>query len=892
MIKKFFIKQNIIILSFVLLFLCGCSTRKNNFFTRSYHNTTAFFNIYWNGKETLLDLEDLIKEDIADNYFSVLPVLKLTSVEDTSKTSSLTTRIIEKGVKAIKKHSILIRGVEYVKTIDDAYILMGKGFFYKHEYIKARMVFNYVVAEFSDNAEGFEAMLWVARTYMEQEEYDMAIALMNKVADSKGLLNKVTELELPITFADFYIKQEQYAQAVPYLEEALILVKYNNDLKARLHYILGQISQEQLDNIAAYERFRSCLKLNPPLDLVFNARISMALCFDPKSLNAEDLMVGLKKLLQDSKNSHYFGRIYYVLGELSFSINDELAAVEYLREAIELSGNDDKLKLDVARRLAAYYYDKGEMINSQEYYAIAAKLVEVDDEDYYTIVSRAKNLEELVVHYTTLTQADTAKMLANMSDVDRSKYAQKKIKEYKIQQAKERLEKREAAKRGGTPKSKWYFYNQQSKNLGYNEFIKRWGRRKLEDLWSLSTKPPSMNLRSPYEEAIASTSEDLGSEKPEAVITEEDEAYYLQDIPKTEEALNTVDSIIEEGLYHVGLVYFDRLDEDEKGEKYFLRLIKEYPNSKHLPNTYENLCKIYHKRGDVTNFKKYANLLSIEFPGSEQDKRINDPDYFKKIEAAEKEALKLYEAAYQNFMHNQYAKVLEIIAEGEEKYPINTFNAQFMYLKAIALAHVQGYAAMIPILEQFLISYPKHDLEERVRAILVKAKKEVTSNISNPNSDAPIELSEEKLSAIFDTEGQTDTKIDAQQGQPKVEYKKKQNKAPHFVMLIIKNDAVNLKVMEIKISDFIKKNYIGEIQDLLFEGFMPNYSSFTISDFTNVSDALKFYNSFISSEYIFGNVEKKDMVVFVISVENMVLLNESKNFEAYEKYFEKNYIKE
>ncbi len=35
---------------------------------------------------------------------------------------------------------------------------------------------------------------------------------------------------------------------------------------------------------------------------------------------------------------------------------------------------------------------------------------------------------------------------------------------------------------------KWYFYNQQTKDFGYAEFVKKWGRRKLEDLWRISDK--------------------------------------------------------------------------------------------------------------------------------------------------------------------------------------------------------------------------------------------------------------------------------------------------------------------------------------------------------------------------------------------------------------------
>ena len=34
----------------------------------------------------------------------------------------------------------------------------------------------------------------------------------------------------------------------------------------------------------------------------------------------------------------------------------------------------------------------------------------------------------------------------------------------------------------------WYFYNPSAISFGYSEFLRKWGRRKLEDNWRLSNK--------------------------------------------------------------------------------------------------------------------------------------------------------------------------------------------------------------------------------------------------------------------------------------------------------------------------------------------------------------------------------------------------------------------
>ncbi len=150
-----------------LLCLAACSTKKNNFFTRNYHNLTSYYNVYWNGVEALKEVEDVIKEQVTENYYDVLPVLKTVTDRDTALTSPYTDRVIEKAMLAVKKHSIVERGVEYVKFIDDAYLLMAQGFFYQRDFSRTRTVLNMVMSDFPKNPERFDAMLWSARTYIQ-----------------------------------------------------------------------------------------------------------------------------------------------------------------------------------------------------------------------------------------------------------------------------------------------------------------------------------------------------------------------------------------------------------------------------------------------------------------------------------------------------------------------------------------------------------------------------------------------------------------------------------------------------------------------------------------------------------------------------------------------------
>ena len=277
----------------MLLLATGCSTKKNTFLNRNFHNLTS----YWNGKETLLDADYLLQEQSVDNYFNVIPVFKYGNPEDTALVAEQARRMMEKALITIKKHSISIRGKEYVKTIDDAYILLGKGLFYKQDYSKARSVFNFVLSEYPKNPERFEAMLWIARTYMREEEYGMALSFVSQVdAQPQQALLKETYRDLPLVQAQLCIQQEKYKEAIPYLQQGLQRAK-KADVKSRIIFILGQIAQNEGDKARAVNYYRECLKLNPPLDLVFNARLNIVLCSEGNSVAMHDVLKDLQKML-------------------------------------------------------------------------------------------------------------------------------------------------------------------------------------------------------------------------------------------------------------------------------------------------------------------------------------------------------------------------------------------------------------------------------------------------------------------------------------------------------------------------------------------------------------------------------------------------------------------
>jgi hypothetical protein len=73
----------LLILSFSL-FLFSCSTKKNTRVSRAYHNLTAHYNAYFNGKESYKEGIISIKENLQDDFSKILPVFIYDNPSSTS----------------------------------------------------------------------------------------------------------------------------------------------------------------------------------------------------------------------------------------------------------------------------------------------------------------------------------------------------------------------------------------------------------------------------------------------------------------------------------------------------------------------------------------------------------------------------------------------------------------------------------------------------------------------------------------------------------------------------------------------------------------------------------------------------------------------------------------
>jgi tetratricopeptide (TPR) repeat protein len=879
------------ILGIYLLIIPACSTKKNTFVRRTYHNLTAHYNAYWNGNESfksgVRDLESKAK----DNYTLVLPVYKYGTEQDAQSIFPNMDRAIEKASKVIQKHSMYFGRKEYVKWIDDSYLLIGKSYFYKKEFSSARRTFEFVTNRFAKDDARYEAELWLARTYNQTGEFEKSESILDNLNSSlkNGKAPSYLEKDFTQVYANFYVLQQEYESSIEYLDRA-IEVNRKKQVLNRLRFVLAQVYQELGELEAAAKLYETIIKKNPTYEMSFNAKINLAKTYNAKTGNRSMIVKKLNKMLKDAKNEEYRDQIYYALAEIYLKDNQVVKGVEYLTLSVATSVQNDYQKSVSSLRLADIHFETPNYPLAQAYYDTAMQVLPQDFPNYEELKEKTEVLTGLITNLTVVQEQDSLQRMAQMPEKERNAILDELIKKIAEEEEKERLaeierqrtlsvleqnsrmENRNMQQSGG-----WYFSNPTAVSFGFSEFQKKWGRRKLEDLWRLSNK-----------QIVADFGEEVDGELPAsdslvadslAVAPETDpkkREFYLQDLPLTEEKLAESDSLIEEALYTMGFIYLDGLKDNLKSIETFELLLERFPETDHALQVYYQLYKNYELVPDQPKSDYYRDLIVQEYPDSDYAKLIVDPNYNLVLEAQRNAAKTFYQNTYSAYMSDQFYLVINNYNEALAKFPESSLISKFEFLRALAVGKVQNLDSLAVSMQNLIDTYPDSEVEPLARDILSRL---------SPDEEGNMVLNEQPVARqTADSTKVIEELIDS----PYVV----DPDGVHFFLLLVDGSKTNINALKIRLSDFNSKYFRTnqlKINSIIFKG---ETQMVTVGNFENADKVMTYYKSILQNPYIIGQIEDSDYEMMVITVDNYPVFYREKDVNAYKAFFESNYLSE
>ncbi len=912
-------KNHLILTLLIAIFIVGCATQKKTEgelkgLKKSIKDLNARFNGYHNAKLILKETGVAMADNYRDNYNQVLEMYKEVAAEGQGA-SELD--------EAIKKSSVVVSLYRQSKWADDAYLIVGKSEYLKGDFDAAQETFRYVLSEYNpqylvkkradalknskkkkDRDKGNklaknlepekkdyktihdEAMVWLARTYVEQGKYGETELIVEQMKKMEELPDKLkSEVALVESYA--FLKQKDYDKAIPLMIKATELTKSKKQ-KTRQTYILAQLYQLKGNGAEALANYKRVLKLNPDYDMEFRTRLNIATNgWQTGEADGRETLATLKRMSKDVKNEEFRDQIFFVMSEVAMKEDQIPDAIGYLRKSLRTNTNNQPQKADSYLRLAEIYFQEEDYVSSKNYYDSTLTAMDKADERYDKVNRYSTSLTDIAKNIQIIELQDSLLMIKAMNKDERLVLA-KKLKKERLEAEKKAKENRAnsagslGAGRSGLAnqtarpqantglssgginnvrnKSEWWAYDAGEIRKGKRDFEKKWGDRPLEDNWRRSNRKDF-----DFEE---------GEEGDRSIarinVSDSEMKAMFADVPSNRKEVQAANDKIMEALFTLGGLYRDRLENERKAMKTFKELQERYPKN---PHEAEALYSLYvlAMESDRSKADYYKTQILKKYKNSKYAEILRNPESMAKLQEEFAELDRYYDITYALYENGGYQKALSRINAADSLFGNNNkIRPKFALLNALCVGHVDGVEAYKTSLNGVTTKFPMSEESEKAKEILAYL------DGKSPNAD----------------KGKDAAGKDGKDGKGKEEAKalfKEKKEEQHYILVIL--SSTELKSSEVKsaISDYHKKYH--KLDKLFTASLLLNKNTqmMVIRRFKDAEVAETYAKSVRNRPLKYLKDLDDKYKVYPIAQTNYKALLRSKKLDAYIDFYNENY---
>lgn len=902
--------------------LTGCSTKKNTPASRNWQAFTTRYNVYYNGKTHYDEQLKAMLDGYQDDYSQLVKVHPAEARNDKKapQPSGDFKRTIEKMQKSIQLHSIKKKPrkktgsakekafrarEEFNPFLHNSWLTMGKGQYMNGDFLGAASTFFYISKHFTWLPKTVtEARLWMALSYLAMDwDYEAENAL--HPVKEKDLVNNDLRNLYNLAYADYYLHTKNWEKAVKPLEYAARHAKGSQ--KNRLWFLLGQTYTQLGKKKDAYNAFKKAGSgAATDYRTKFNARIKQSEVFQGTNIKKE--VRALRNMTHYARNTEFLDQIYYAIGNLYISRKDTAEAMKNYRLAVEKSTRNGIDKALAQLALGNLYFLQGDYVKAQPCYSEAVPQLPETYPDYKMLKKRSDVLDELATYAGNVHLQDSLLTLSKMTPEEQRKACQKLVDEL-IEREKKEAE--EAAreeylanqqgaddniKRNDAPANtminngdkSWYFYNSMTKNQGKTEFQRRWGARKNEDDWRRRNKSVfSLDEESADDESdnegegLPNDTTSMSPEEKEAAKKQLDAAadphnveYYLAQIPKTPEEIQTCHDVIQEGLYNMGIILKDKLEDFPAARKEFNRLLESYPDNIYRLDVYYNMYLMAVRSGDVAQAERWRQMILANFPDSPYGQAMLDPNYFENLRKMFRVQEAKYQEAYDAYLDNSNSRVHALTAEMERDFPLSKIMPKFVFIDALSYLTENDLPKFKERLEYLLEKWPDTDMTPMAGSIVRGLRQGREPNKGSSNSRGMIwsmRLSNDSVPMNAD-------------GTP-ANFENDPN-SPQYLVLAFPRDSISSNQLLYDVARFNFSSFVVRDFDLEQMSF-GNIGLLIVKGFENVKQ-LEHYRNVMAEK---GFEVPEGVRLIMISKPNFeLLLREGRSFEEYFRFAEQDAV--
>lgn len=741
--------------------MSSCSTKKNTPMTRFYHSMTAHYNIMYNGEQAFLKGKDAQDDGHRDDYNSLLPMYISTNKSTAGMGKGNYATAIEKCEKAIKLHSIkkkpqikpgkkrtqetkdYLARKEFNPYLWRAWMMMGVSQFNQGDFIEAASTFNYATRLYATQPEIANlARTWLARCYVALEwPYDAEDVLRRLSKDS---LHYKVQKSYDNTRAAWLIQTGQYEEAIPLLRKTIQHQK-GSIARARLNYLLGQLCRETGKHDEAYTALRKVLRANPPYEMSLNARVLQSEMASKSQTNK--MIRKLRRMAKKSTNKQYSDQIHLAIGNIYMNAGDTLRCIYAWEKGVQES-KGGSAKSSLLLRLANLYWEREEYVDAARCYKECITTLDKEKEEYNQAEQRNQALEGLSEPLSAIELQDSLQALAKLPEAEREAVAKRLAEEY-IKKEKEEAKRRDndaAANttnnagsinntfqaqqqtQGGQTSAGWYFANPTTVSQGKAAFFRKWGKRRNTDYWRWADKS-GFAVDGTLPDEIAALEKDGSWDTADIDTTDisvpdsvendpRNKAFYLKQIPTTEEQMAASHQVLSDALYQAGVLEQERLENFPLARKTLLRFITEYPEHDKVGDACYHLFLTCGRLDLNDEADLYRRKIINDFPDNAFAQLLANPQYDLIARGGRHLEDSVYADAYTAYLAGDYGHVQSNYNFSTENYPDGKHRARFMFINAMGQLYSGNRDGFLNLLKELTGKYSSEEIAQLAAEIM------------------------------------------------------------------------------------------------------------------------------------------------------------------------------
>jgi tetratricopeptide (TPR) repeat protein len=669
-------------------------------------NITSRYNYIYNANLLLNNYISSLQETYPDNYTEILPVYvapeKFNAVRENPVHQTPDSSALD---EIIRKAKTIIADKSYGIYIDEAYMLLGKSYFYKGDYFIAAEYFEYTASTYQgDKTVLLNALHWKARCYLQLNNLPAAAALLDSLEASVKRVPKHSAEPLA-TLAQMNIALNRPGTAVSYLEAA---IKAHNKVgdKRRWTFILGQLHEAENQPEKALACYKMVQHSNAGFDLYFNARLNAIKLMGMLNTSGKSKTQEMLALVKDEKNADFLDQVYYHVASAYAAADDCPNAIDYYNRSIQAATNNAYQKgLSYLRLADVNFHSTRDYLKAKAYYDSTLRTLPKSHSQYQQIAKKVQNLQYLTDRYQVIAFQDTLQALARLPEGERLRRIQAfaSVAEVSSTTPIDSIDARNGKANSGN--GRFYFQNEAAMQSGLAGFYKKWGNRIQEDNWrqsirvadqanTLRTVPVNTPVNATDASAVEETTKDhLQTQR------------YLKAVPLNANMLQQSNQKIIDAYFELASFYQQELNDNSEAIRIYELLLSRFPDNNYTAAIHYSLYLAY-KNTAPDKASTHKGIVLSRFRESIYARNLMDPGFSLKQSEYELALNEKYDSLFTTYQQKDFSAVIQIVADLTSAYPNNRLAPQFEYLKVISIGRRYPVDSLLNAFRTILQHYP------------------------------------------------------------------------------------------------------------------------------------------------------------------------------------------